>query len=141
MQFDPAVEAHAAFRRVQQTGDLGDDLDRALKAEETFSTETGESAKEAYRTLLEIGKRHPTSISFQEFLIYLTWQQVMAEPIPLYFDQGAKLCERYLSQLGEGVDSKQIRQVRELKASFQGGLGLIKEHPELYEEDTIKGGD
>ena len=141
MQFDPAVEAQAALKRVQQTSDLGDDLDHALKAEETFSTEMGESAKEAYRTLLEIGERHPTSIFFQEFLIYLTWQQVMAEPIPLYFHQGAKLCERYLSKLEEGMDERHTRQIYELKVSFQGGLGLVKEQPEIYEEDTIKGGD
>jgi hypothetical protein len=141
MRFDPAVEAQAAWRRAQQFSELGEDLDTAVKAEETFSAEMGEPAQLAYQTLQEIGEKHPEAAAFHEFLIYLTWQQVMAEPVPIYFQRGAALCDRYLNRHRSIADERQIRQVLELRASFQGGLGLVKDQPEMYDEDTVKGGD
>ncbi len=141
MRFDPAVEAQAALRRAQQSAELGEDLDTVFKTEETFSVEMGEPAKLAYQSLQEIGERHPEAAAFHEFLIYLTWQQVMAEPLPIYFQKGAELCDRYLSLHRNTADERQIGQIRELRASFRGGLGLVKDQPEMYEDDTVKGGD
>ena len=141
MKVDPAVAAQASFRRAQQAGELGEALDRAVEAEEIFSAEAGEPARAAYETLQEIGDRHPEAAFFQEYLIYLTWQQVMAEPIPMYFRKGAELCDRYLNQSGDRHDEIQIRQIRELQASFRAGLGLGSNEPEIYEDDTVKGGD
>ncbi|MCI0526382.1 MAG: hypothetical protein L0Y56_02870 [Nitrospira sp.] len=141
MRFDPAVEAQAALRRAQQSAELGEDCDTAFKAEEIFSAEMGEPAQSAYQILQEIGERHPEAVAFHEFLIYLTWQQVMAEPLPIYFQKGAELCDRYLNRHRNTADQRQIGQIRELRASFQGGLGLIKDQPEMYDEDTVKGGD
>jgi hypothetical protein len=141
MKFDPAVEAQAALRRGQQSAELGEDLATALKAEETFSAEMGEPAKAAYQTLQEIGDRYPEAVAFQEFLIYLSWQQVMAEPLPIYFQRGVELCDRYLNLHRNTADKRQIGQIQELRASFRGGLGLVKDQPEMYEEDTVKGGD
>ena len=141
MKFDPAVAAQISFRRAQQSGELGEDLDRAVQAEETFSAEAGEAARVAYEKLLEIGERHLEATLFQEYLIYLTWQQVMAEPIPIYFQKGAELCDRYLKQGGDRHDETQVRQIRELQASFRAGLGLGDSEPEIYDEDTVKGGD
>jgi hypothetical protein len=141
MQFDPAVEAQAALRRTRQSAELGEDLDTAFKAEETFSAEMGEPAQSAYRTLQELGERHPEALAFHEFLIYLTWQQVMADPLPVYFQKGVELCDRYLNLHLNTADERQIGQIRELRASFRGGLGLVKDQPEMYDEDTVKGGD
>jgi hypothetical protein len=84
---------------------------------------------------------YPEAAFFQEYLIYLTWQQVMAEPIPMYFQRGAELCDRYLKQSGDRHDETQVRQIRELRASFRAGLGLGDSEPEIYDEDTVKGGD
>jgi hypothetical protein len=141
MKFDPAVAAQTSLRRAQQSGELGEDLTRAVETEEIFSAEMGEAAKVAYQTLQKIGERHPEAAFFQEYLIYLTWQQVMAEPIPMYFQKGAELCDRYLKQGGDRHDETQVRQIRELRASFRAGLGLGDSEPELYDEDTVKGGD
>ena len=141
MKFDPAVAAQTSFRRAQQSGELGEDLDRAVEAEEIFSAEAGEPVRAAYETLQEIGERHPEAAFFQEYLIYLTWQQVMAEPIPMYFQKGAELCDRYLKQSGDRHDETQVRQIHELRASFRAGLGLGDSEPEIYDEDTVKGGD
>ena len=141
MKFEPAVAAQTSFRRAQQAGELGEDLDRAEEAEEIFSAEVGDPAQAAYETLQEIGERHPEAAFFQEYLIYLTWQQVMAEPIPIYFQKGAELSDRYLKQGGDRHDETQVRQIHELRASFRAGLGLGDSEPEIYDEDTVKGGD
>ncbi len=140
MEFDPAIAARRAFIRAQENAHLGDDLESAIEAEELFSSELGEAATAAYTLLLEISERHPESIAFQEFLIYLTWQQVMAVPIPFYFQKGLELCERYLNKEGK-VGEEEIQQIRELRASFLSGLGHGGEEEDFFHEDTVQGGD
>lgn len=140
MEFDPAIAAHRAFVRAQENADLGDDIENAIEAEELFSSELGDPATAAYKSLLEISERHPESTAFQEFLIYLTWQQVMAVPIPFYFHKGLQLCELYLNRkVGVGEESETL-QIRELRGSFLSGLGQGGEEEDLFEGDTI-GGD
>ncbi len=141
MKFDPAVAAQASFRQAQEACELGDDLDMTLKAEETFSSSVGETATAAYQKLQQIGERHPEAISFQEFLIYITWHQVMEETIPAHFKKGIELCDRYLRQVKNSGDRAQVRQIRELRASFLAGLGLGGDEEDDYREDEFKGGD
>ncbi|HEY3197023.1 MAG TPA: hypothetical protein VGJ57_03325 [Nitrospirales bacterium] len=140
MQFDPAISARLSFKRAQESGELGQDSEKARAAEETFSESAGSDAKAAYRMLLEIGERHPDAIAFQEFLIYSTWQQVTEETIPAHFQRGAELCDRYLGRLTSGHDETQAAQISDLRQSFRAGLGLGDEE-EDYDEDTLKGGD
>ena len=141
MQFDPAIAARLSFKRAQDLKELGHELEKARASEEIFSASAGSEAKAAYRTLLEIGERHPDAVAFQEFLIYSTWQQVTEETIPAHFQRGAELCDRYLSRLKSGHDETQAEQISDLRRSFRGGLGLGDEEDEDYDEDTLKGGD
>ncbi|TLY20715.1 MAG: hypothetical protein E6K68_07490 [Nitrospirae bacterium] len=141
MQFDPAIAAQASFTRAQNSGELGPDLEQARAAEAIFSASAGREATAAYYTLLELGERHPDAIAFQEFLIYITWQQVAEETIPAHFQKGAALCDRYLSRLARGHDTIQAEQIRELRRSFRAGLGLREDDEPAYDEDTFKGGD
>src|SRR5579883_1083010 len=76
MRFDPAIAAHRAFKSAVESGQLGDDLEAVCDAESTFSSTAGDEARTAYRLLQEIGERHRDATAFQEFLIYITWQQV-----------------------------------------------------------------
>ena len=141
MKFDSAIAAHRAFKRAQENGNLGDDLENAIEAEDLFSSELGEAATAAYKLLLEISERHPEAIAFQEFLIYLTWQQVMAVPIPIYFQQGLELCDRYLKKGGVGEDESEVQQIRELRASFLSGLSKGDDEDDFFHEDTVQGED
>jgi len=141
LQFDPAIAAQASFTRAQNSGELGPDLEQARAAEAIFSASAGREATAAYYTLLELGERHPDAIAFQEFLIYITWQQVAEETIPAHFQKGAALCDRYLSRLARGHDTIQAEQIRELRRSFRAGLGLREDDEPAYDEDTFKGGD
>lgn len=141
MQFDPAIAAQRSFKCAQESGELEQDLEKAREAEQIFSESAGSEAKAAYRTLLEIGERHPGAVAFQEFLIYSTWQQVTEETIPAHFQRGAELCDRYLSRLKSGHDETQAAQISDLRRSFRAGLGLGDEEEEDYDEDTLKGGD
>ena len=141
MQFDPAIAAQVSFTRAQDSGELGPDLDRAREAEAIFSGNAGREATAGYFTLLELGERHPDAVSFQEFLIYITWQQVTEETIPAHFQKGAALCDRYLGRLARGHDTLQAEQIRELRRSFRAGLGLSDDDDADYDADTPKGGD
>ena len=141
MQFDPAIAAQVSFTRAQDSGELGPDLDRAREAEAIFSASAGREATAAYYTLLELGGRHPDAIAFQEFLIYITWQQVTEETVPAHFLKGAELCDRYLSRLARGHDETQAEQIRALRKSFRAGLGQGDDDDAEYDDDTPKGGD
>src|SRR5438105_1568481 len=141
MEFDPAIAAQVSFRRAQESGELGVDLDKAIAAEAIFSANAGSEATAAYFTLQEIGQRHPEATALQEFLIYITWQQVTEDTIPAHFQRGADLCERYLSRLEEGHDTKQVKQIRELRRSFRAGLGQDEDDEARYDEDSRKGGE
>jgi len=141
VQFDPAIAALLSFKRAQASGELGLDLERAIAAEAIFSESAGSEAKTAYFTLQEIGQRHPDAMALQEFLIYITWQQVTEDTIPAHFQRGADLCDRYLSRLGGDHDIMQAEQIRELRRSFRAGLGQDEDDEAGYDEDTLKGGD
>lgn len=142
MNFDPAIAAQVALQTCERAGELGEDFERAVEAEETFSTNAGPVAKSAYLELLEIGKTHSHAMAFQEFLIFITWQQVTEETIPIHFQTGLTLCEAYLAFLTESNSSSpHIAQVEELQMSYRNGLGLDDTDPHDYDADIIKGGD
>jgi len=141
MQFDPAIAAQASFTRALSSGELETDLERAREAEAVFSGSAGREATAAYYTLLDLGGRHPDAIAFQEFLIYITWQQVTEETIPAHFQKGAALCDRYLSRPARGHDPLQAEQIRALRRSFRAGLGISDDDEADYDADTPQGGD
>ncbi|TAL11675.1 MAG: hypothetical protein EPO02_04055 [Nitrospirae bacterium] len=142
MQFDPAIAAQASFARARTAGELGPDLERAEAAEEIFSAGAGREARDAYFALVALGEQRPDAVAFQEFLIYITWQQVTEETIPAHFQRGLELCDRYLGRLAPGHDATQAGQIRELRRSYRAGLGLQDEEDALdYDADRLKGGD
>ena len=141
MQFDPAISAQASLKRSMESEELGSDQKDAGEAEEVFSASAGSEAREAYFRLLEIGSRHPDAVAFEEFLIYITWQQVTEETIPEHFRRGAKLSDHYLRRAASSQDPVQAAQIRELRQSFLGGLGQTDDDDAEYDEDTLKGGD
>lgn len=146
MKFDPAIAAQTSFKLALESGQLTDEVEALREAEATFSASAGEEARAAYLTLQEIGLRYPQALSFQEFLIYITWQQIMDETIPAHFTQGLHLCDRYLKIAHESqykYDPAQVEQIRELRASFLSGLGLEnkEESEEEYDKDAFTGGD
>lgn len=142
MQFDPAVAAQDALTRSVASGELGEMASHIEEAEDTFSSSAGASAKEAYLTLQAIGAGLPKATAFQEFLIYITWQQVVEETIPSHFQKGVALCNGYLSQ-DESVQKNpvQISQIQELRKSFRAGLGLEEDDLDDYDDDVLHGGD
>ena len=140
MQFDPALAAQAAFQEAEI--ELGSDWPAAVRLENTFSSNAGETAREAYEELLALAQRYPNAYSFQAFCIYITWQQVTEETITHHFQTGARLCEEYLASF-ETKDQRDIGNVTELYESFRAGLGLEQEEEIQVEfrSDTPKGGD
>jgi hypothetical protein len=140
MRFDPALAAQQAFHLAE--AELGSDWDTAVTLEETFSSNAGATARQAYEDLLALAQRHPGAYSFQAFCIYITWQQVTEETIGRHFETGLRLCEAYLASR-EACTERDVEQVEELYGSFKVGLGL-EEQDELqveYKRDTPKGGD
>lgn len=140
MQFDPALAAREAFRQAE--AELGPDWDTAVTLEETFSSNAGAEAREAYEGLLSLASRYPGAHAFQAFCIYITWQQVTEETIPHHFHTGMRLCETYLAS-PESKNRSDVGSVKELYGSFRTGLGLEEEDDILIEfrRDTPKGGD
>ncbi|NGZ09242.1 MAG: hypothetical protein CV088_07615 [Nitrospira sp. LK70] len=140
MRFDPALAARETFRQAES--ELGSDWDTAVALEETFSSNAGATAREAYEGLLTLAQRYPKAYSFQAFCIYITWQQVTEETIARHFETGLKLSEAYLASY-ECKNPRDIECITELYGSFRAGLGL-EEQDELqveYKRDTPKGGD
>ena len=140
MQFDAALAAQAALQEAQS--ELGPDWDTAVGLEETFSSNAGATAREAYEALLALAPRHPQAHAFHAFCIYITWQQVTEETIAHHFQTGMRLSEAYLASLN-GKDQRHIAYVTELLDSFRAGLGLDEEDEIQVEfrKDTPKGGD
>src|SRR5438132_13600663 len=140
MQFDAALAAQETFRRAES--ELGSDWDRAVALEDTFSSNAGSTAREAYEGLLSLAAHYPNAHSFQAFCIFITWQQVTEETIAHHFQTGMRLSEVYLASR-EGEDQQHIDYVTELLESFRGGLGLDEEDEIQLEfrKDTPKGGD
>ncbi|MBI3595821.1 MAG: hypothetical protein HY203_01550 [Nitrospirae bacterium] len=142
MKFDTAVAAQEAFKRAQSAGELDEDLDLAIEAEERFASSTGQDSIETYEALLKICETHPTATAFLEFLIYTTWNYVIELPSPDRFKKGLELCNRYLKGTAGKTDKTQLKQVHELRHSFLNGLGRTNdEGVEEYEEDAFAGGD
>lgn len=142
LSFDPAIAAHTAFQLAQARKELDEDSEVAVEWEAAFSASAGDEAARAYRCLLALGERYPSARAFQEFLIYSTWQQAAEDPIAEHFQQGLKLCDRFLAE-AETSETRSLTQVRALRTSFLNGLG-IAEHDDVgeeYERDAFKGGD
>ncbi|NJN70984.1 MAG: hypothetical protein HC801_12410 [Nitrospira sp.] len=140
MQFDAALAAQDALREAE--AELGSDWDTAVELEETFSSNAGATAREAYEGLLALAQCHPKAHSFQAFCIYITWQQVTEETIAHHFQTGMRLSEVYLGS-ADGKEKQDIDYVTELYESFRAGLGL-EEEDEIqieFRKDTPKGGD
>ncbi|MDH4079190.1 MAG: hypothetical protein OEU68_05190 [Nitrospira sp.] len=140
MRFDPALAAQEAFNQTEV--ELGSDWNTAVELEETFSSNAGTTAREAYEGLLALAQQYPNAHSFQAFCIYITWQQVTEETIARHFETGLRLCEVYLASQ-KGKSSRDIECISELHRSFRAGLGL-EEQDELqmeFKRDTPKGGD
>ena len=140
MQFDAALAAQNTFRLAE--AELGSDWDTAVELEDTFSSNAGTAAREAYEGLLALATRYPDAHAFQAFCIYITWQQVTEETIAHHFETGMRLSESYLASL-DGKDRQHITYVTELYESFRAGLGL-EEEDEIqveFRKDTPKDGD
>ncbi|MDN5942434.1 MAG: hypothetical protein L0H94_11175 [Nitrospira sp.] len=140
MQFDAALAAQDTFRQAE--AELGSDWDTAVELEDTFSSNAGPTAREAYEGLLALAARFPQAHSFQAFCIFITWQQVTEETIAHHFQTGMRLCESYLVSR-EAKDQRDIDYITELYGSFRDGLGLDEEDEIQVEfrKDTPKGGD
>ena len=140
MQFDAALAAQAAFEQAES--ELGADWDAAVELEDTFSSNAGATAREAYEGLLALATRYPQAHAFQAFCIYITWQQVTEQTIAHHFETGMRLSEAYLAS-PDGKDRRHLDDVAELLASFRAGLGLDEEDEIVVEfrKDTPKGGD
>ena len=65
MNFDPAITAREALTRAYVHDDLGDSQPDIEEAEETFSSEMGLEARQAYETLIAIGETLPDALAFQ----------------------------------------------------------------------------
>ncbi len=143
MNFDPAIAAQQALHQSEALGELGTLTTIIRETEEMFSTDQGSSAKQAYEDLQKFGSQLPQARWFQEFLIYITWQQVTEGPLARYFQHGLELCDRFLDRFGkqiEGTPSHQ--QIVAIRESFQGGLGIeTEELVQEHEEDAFQGGD
>jgi hypothetical protein len=140
MRFDPALSAQEAFYQAET--ELGADWDTAVELEDTFSSNAGATAREAYEGLLALAKQYPNAHSFHAFCIYITWQQVTEETIARHFETGVKLCEAYLASR-EVRTEREVEQIEELYGSFRAGLGM-EEEDEIqveFRKDTPKGGD
>ncbi len=143
MHFDPAIAAQEALHRAEESGELGSFQKEVVTAEEIFSTEAGPVAKQAYEKLQQVGEKLPNALRFQEFLIYITWQQVTEETVPQHFQKGLDLCNRFLEQFGKAIEGTDTHQrISAIRKSYRGGLGIDDEEniPE-HEEDSFKGGD
>ncbi|MET0515163.1 MAG: hypothetical protein ABW047_07535 [Nitrospiraceae bacterium] len=140
MNVDPALAAQQAFSRSE--AELGPDWDRAVELEETFSSNAGATARDAYEQLIRLARRYPQARSFQAFCIYITWQQVTEQTVAHHFETGVKLCKTYLASV-DGKDVHDVEQITELYGSFRAGLGLEDEDEtqEEFRRDTVKGGD
>ena len=143
MNFDPAVAARHALQQAENHGELGELEDDIREAEDTFSSIQGPEATRAYKALQEFGESLPDARYFQEFLIYITWQQVTEGPLPEFFEQGLKLSNQFLDRFTNDITNTPSHDhVLGIRQSFQAGLGMeTEEIIEEHEEDSFAGGD
>lgn len=143
MNFDPAIVAQEALARAYAHDSLGDAQPDIEEAEETFSSEAGVEARRAYETLLAIGENLPQARAFQEFLIFITWQQVTEETIPRHFLKGVQLTEQFLARFGPQVRGSDVYdRIVAIRRSFKQGLGdRVDSIQDEYDQDAFHGGD
>ena len=143
MNFDPAIAAQQALQQAEQDGELREFEENILETEETFSSVQGPEATHAYKALQQYGEELPDARYFQEFLIYITWQQVTEGPLPEFFQKGLELSDQFLDRFSEDLINTQSHdQVLAIRQSFQAGLGIETEDIiEEHEEDAFAGGD
>ncbi|WP_447971043.1 hypothetical protein [Nitrospira sp. M1] len=143
MNFDPAVAARQALQEAEQHGELGELEEDILEAEETFSSVQGPDATRAYKALQQYGEGLPDARYFQEFLIYITWQQVTEGPLPEFFQKGLSLSDQFLTRFTKDIaQTPSHDHILAIRESFQAGLGMETEEViEEYEEDSFAGGD
>ena len=143
MNFDPAIAAHQALQQAEQQGELGNFEEDIMEAEEIFSTIQGPKATAAFDVLQGLGEKLPQARWYQEYLIYITWQQVTEGPLARYFQHGLDTSNRFLEQFSKEIEGTPTQQhILAIRESFQGGLGIETQEviPE-YEEDSFAGGD
>ena len=142
MNFDPAIEAQQALARSLKYEELREFKDEIVEAEDTFSSNAGLEAKHAFERLHIIGQQLSEAQAFQEFLIYITWQQVTEETLPQHFQTGLQLCNDFLDRFGDSEEgTKILTQVLDIRKSFQAGLGGEETLIPEFDEDAFKGGD
>jgi hypothetical protein len=141
MNFDPAIVAWQVFTRVQASNELGAELERAIAAQERFSSGSGDEAAEAYRELVAIAELRPEAEGFREFLVYATWCHLMDETVAEHFHRGLALCRALLQRGDAGDDAERLKRLLAMERSFRAGLGDKAEDVMDYDEDTFKGGD
>ena len=143
MNFDPAIAARQALQRAEEDGELGELEDDILETEETFSSVQGPDATQAYQALQQYGEGLPEARFFQEFLIYITWQQVTEGPLPKFFQKGLKLSDQFLERFSKDIiNTPSHDHVLAIRQSFQAGLGIETEEViDEHEEDAFAGGD
>ncbi len=143
MNFDPAITAQKALAQAYVQDDLNGFQEEIEEAEDTFSSGTGSEAARAYEALLAIGERLPDAQAYQEFLIFITWQQVTEETIPRHFQKGVQLTEQFLARFGphmKGTDA--YERIVAIRQSFKRGLGdRIESIQDEYDQDVFHGGD
>lgn len=140
MKFDTAITARRLFEQVQASGELGDELDAAVEAEDRFSNDAGEEAAEAYRELVAMGERYPDADLFKEFLVYITWSHLMDETHPEHFRRGLAM-SRDLIRRDAGANGDRLRHLQEMEGSFRAGLGQKSEDLMDFDADLPKSGD
>lgn len=143
MNFDPAIAAQQALDRAYTHDSLANFQSEIEEAEETFSSETGSEAKQAYEILLAIGEKLPQAQAFQEFLIFITWQQAAEETIPRHFHKGVQLTEQFLARFGSQVRGSDVHErIVAIRRSFKRGVGdRIESIQDEYDQDAFHGGD
>ncbi|RMH08175.1 MAG: hypothetical protein D6704_03485 [Nitrospirae bacterium] len=147
MFFDPAIAAQQALHRAEEQGELGPFHKEIVEAEEIFSCDESSEATQAFERLHHFGEQLPHARAFQEFLIYLTWQQVMAQPLPHHLQKGWDLCNRFLKRFGPQLEGSQaLQQVLAMRESFRKGIGIHVESQETliseeYDQEAFSSGD
>ncbi len=143
MNFDPAIASQEALARAYAQDVLGDARPDIEKAEGVFSSETGAEAQRAHETLIAIGETLPQAQAFQEFLIFITWQHVMENPVPGHFHKGIHLTEQFLARFGSQLRETDVyERVVMIQRSFKRGLGEnVESMQDEYDRDAFHGGD
>ena len=142
MQFDAALAAQDAFSRSEP--ELDSDWDSAVELEDTFSSNAGSTAREAYEGLLALSSRHPQAHAFQAFCIYITWQQVTEETIAHHFQTGMRLSEVYLGSVDWRKRTRCRSNIGEIHPKVEISTSLIAKASRVAScrvHDTFETGD